>query len=86
MPDAEAPANIGACVPTKPSSQRREMRGGGGRGHRVDARRPLCAGPDGKPIPTHITERMVAYSRRTQAYEKRKKEATAVPRPPTLGP
>ena len=32
MPDAEAPANIGACVPTKPSSQRREMRGGGGRG------------------------------------------------------
>ena len=29
------------------------------------------------PVPTHVTARMVAYSRRTQAYEKRK-EATAV--------
>ena len=56
-------------------------------GHAVDTGAPgLCAGPDGKPIPTHITERMVAYSRRTQAYEKRKKEATAVPRPPDPRP
>jgi hypothetical protein len=30
------------------------------------------------PVPTHVTARMVAYSRRTQAYETRKEEATAV--------
>ena len=73
------------CANKALQSAQRDERGEGG-GHRVDAGRPLCAGPDGKPIPTHITERMVAYSRRTQAYEKRKKEATAVPRPLTLGP
>ncbi len=36
------------------------------------------AGAAEAPVPTHITERMVTYSRRNQAYEKRKKEATEV--------
>lgn len=34
--------------------------------------------PGEEPVPTHITERMVTYSRRNQSYEKRKKEATEV--------
>ena len=34
---------------------------------------PIGATQEGKPIPTHITERMVAYSRRNQDYSKRKK-------------
>jgi hypothetical protein len=38
----------------------------------------VVAGAAGEVVPTHITERMVTYSRRNQAYERRKKDATEV--------